>query len=1817
MSFPLIESIYVNDDSLREWKNGNPNFRLSTPVNMPRFLFELCSSMVRGELPIQKCKLATESVTFSERVSTEELASNFADIVTQMALDVRVNSSFFEYTLDVNFISLTMPGEYRSRLAKLAKWLVDSTLVPLRFFHERSEEEFLWEAEMIKIKGQELKNKEVRVNTRLLYQQTKFNLLREESEGYAKLVTLLCRGSEDPNLNASAANIGVIKSLIGHFDLDPNRVFDIVLECFELQPDNNSFLELIPIFPKSHASQILGFKFQYYQRMEVNSPIPFGLYKLTALLVKEEFIDLYSIYSHLLPTDEEAFEHYNVFQAKRLDEANKIGKINLAATGKDLMDDEKPGDVTVDLFAALDMENKAVLERATELENNQTLGLLLGFLSVDDWHHAHKLFQRLAPLNPVAHIQICDGLFRQAQLIRKSISSAYALVHESHLQNLESSAGASVEPMETENSSLSRTSIDLPKEVFQMLAIAGPYLHRDIVLLQKVCKVLRGYYSSALENLKHVTNESRDPRLHLKETSIVEEALGACLLPSLQLIPANPAVGHEIWEVLNLLPYETRYRLYAEWEKDDERHPMILAARQIAKLDTRRILKRLAKDNLKQLGRMVAKLAHANPMTVLRTIVNQIEAYRDMIAPVVDAFKYLTQLEYDALEYVVIERLAQVGRDKLKDDGINLSDWLQSLASFWGHLCKKYPSMELRGLFQYLVNQLKKGQGIEIVLLQELVQHMANVQFTENLTEEDLEAMGGSDTLRYLATSAFAVARNNKALIKSTNRLKDSLLPKDEPKLAATLLLLIAQHRSVVVINSDSPYIKMVCEQFDRCHGTLLQYVEFLSTAVTPTSYAQLIPSLNDLIHLYHIDPEAAFLIYRPVMRVFKSRGSQNDNFWPLDSNHSISESEPTEGNVDLILDLDPSEKSILWSDLLDTVRTVLPSKAWNSLSPDLYATFWGLTLYDLYVPRSRYESEIAKQHAALKDLEEQIDNSNSAISRRKKEKERVQEFLDRLINDLKRHEDNVASVRRRLSREKDKWLSSCPDTLKINMEFLQRCVFPRCTFSMPDAVYCAMFVHTLHSLGTPFFNTVNHIDVLICKTLQPMICCSTEYEAGRLGRFLHETLKMAYYWRRDETIYERECGNMPGFAVYYRYPNSQRVTYGQFIKVHWKWSQKLTKLFIQCLESTEYMEIRNALIMLTKISGVFPVTRKSGINLEKRVAKIRSDEREDLKVLAISVAAALSARKPAWVTEEEFGMGYVDLKPVLKTPGSSSGAVNGSAVHRSQAELSGGKSMAKVSQNSDSRAKASDGRLERTESSPVKSDQGHAKSKGNDSDIHSSFVQGGASRSIQDKKQVDQYTGKSSEENLAKAALKSSESEIKASGKRSASAGSLTKTLKQDLVKDDGKSGKSIGREVSSHTSEGRQGGAINISSLAIPNGNSSVNSAKGSSTRVPDNIHGIESKLETGIVKSDNSEVVDAPRPSSSRLIHSPRHENPTGTKIGDKILKRGNLAEEPDRLGKRRKGEDLEFETRLPDREKSADLRSSDVGNDDQSSYRAERSKDNKVNERFDKDYRDRVERPEKSRGSDDLVSERSRDRASMERYAREHSVERGQERGVNRKDDRSKVRSGDPSIEKSHIDERFHGQGGGLPPPPPLPLHMVPHSLRRDEDADRRYGNSSRHAQRLSPRHDDKERRRSEENAPVSQDDAKRRKEDDFRDRKRDDREGFSIKVEEREREREREKEKVNLLKEDADLAAASKRRKLKRDHMGAVEAGEYSPVGHPPPPLISMSQSYDGRDSRGGDRKGAMIGYLEEPPMRIHGKEVAVGKMTRRDIDPYP
>ncbi|WVZ09183.1 hypothetical protein V8G54_013713 [Vigna mungo] len=59
------------------------------------------------------------------------------------------------------------------------------------------------------------------------------------------------------------------------------------------------------------------------------------------------------------------------------------------------------------------------------------------------------------------------------------------------------------------------------------------------------------------------------------------------------------------------------------------------------------------------------------------------------------------------------------------------------------------------------------------------------------------------------------------------------------------------------------------------------------------------------------------------------------------------------------------------------------------------------------------------------------------------------------------------------------------------------------------------------------------------------------------------------------------------------------------------------------------------------------------------QVALIKSDEREDLKVLATSAASALAARKPYWVIDEELGMGYREMKSASIMTKSSLGALN------------------------------------------------------------------------------------------------------------------------------------------------------------------------------------------------------------------------------------------------------------------------------------------------------------------------------------------------------------------------------------------------------------------------------------------------------------------------------------------------------------------------------------------------------------------------------
>jgi THO complex subunit 2 len=104
----------------------------------------------------------------------------------------------------------------------------------------------------------------------MIYEQQKFNLLREESEGFSKLIFLLFE-IKFTNKNIKYY-IEKIFSLIGFFDLDPNRVMDITISAFQNDCSNLNFLEILKLLNVNALPHIIGFKLsQLGNNNEVNA----------------------------------------------------------------------------------------------------------------------------------------------------------------------------------------------------------------------------------------------------------------------------------------------------------------------------------------------------------------------------------------------------------------------------------------------------------------------------------------------------------------------------------------------------------------------------------------------------------------------------------------------------------------------------------------------------------------------------------------------------------------------------------------------------------------------------------------------------------------------------------------------------------------------------------------------------------------------------------------------------------------------------------------------------------------------------------------------------------------------------------------------------------------------------------------------------------------------------------------------------------------------------------------------------------------------------------------------------------------------------------------------------------------------------------------------------------------------------------------------------------------------------------------------------------------------------------------------------------
>jgi len=1154
-------------------------------------LNKLIYSIVSG---VVKNKMKSSAVVscLAELINQKpEVASMIVDVIALIEIETTVLEN----------------REDRSRLAGLLQDL--NKYLSEELVKERTEIELLGEAKILK-NPKKFFNTVIKLKTKIFFKQQKFNLFREESEGYAKLITELNQDLDKVKLSYI---LQVITTLIGYFNLDPNRVLDIIVESFERQPHHYEFfIELLKQFlsDRNTLKELLHFKYRYYGDKSEEEVTPQCLYTVTALLIIHGVLHLDDVYPWLSPTDETIKDRW---QLEVNDAKAFLRKMTVVSTQTKDDDDKNK-----------DKDNKDVNE------NNQKFGLLAAFYKLSNWDLGEQMLARLPRDYCISQPKVSQALCLMVHKAMDPVYQQYSGVGQRiKIRRYEHTLGAKDPP-------LAKSLPEFKSVVHPMLKTLGCYASIDPTLLYRILRLFKsglGIPIATDQDMK-VGNvkDLHTKDLYYEALTILDEVI----LPSLSLLKSNCCLAEEVWSLVRYMPYEHRYRLYDGWKNEAlEAQPVLIKTKATCLKTVKRIIMQMAKENVKQTGRKLGKISHATPGPVFAYVCAQVQIADNLVGPIVDSMKYMNNLSFDVLGFCIIESLSDPAKDRTKTDGTSISMWLNNLALFCGFVYKKY-NIELTGLLQYVANQLKAKNSLDLLIVKEVVNKMGGIEAVEEMTAEQLEAFSGGDLLRQEAGN-FNQVKNTR---KSSQRLKECLM---EMKLAVPLVLLMAQQGSCVVYQEteDEAPLKLVGKLFDQCHDTLVQFGSFLASNLSSDDYSKVMPPLPQLLSQFFVNPDIAFFLARPMF------------------NHLIS------GQFEEIRKKDkhwrsrtPQEKqakhaeaaSMIMGPLTQAVVPVYPAKIWDDISPQFLATFWSLTMYDLYVPEDLYTKKIKELKDAPSKLHENRDLNSS---KRKKESDRLHVLVEKLQEEEKKHKEHVERVMVRLRQEKDNWfLSRSAKTAKNETitQFLQFCLFPRSIFTANDASYAAKFVKVIHQLKTPNFSTLICFDRTFCDITYTVTAC-TENEATRYGRFLCAMLETARRWHKDKALFEAECSGYPGFITKFKAaggednaasdrPLTDTVDFENYRHVCHKWHYKIAKALVVCLESKDYVQIRNALIILNEIISQYPLIQNLASVLEKRIGNVcteEKDKREDLYIKARSYQGKLSMNRHRMVREYDF----------------------------------------------------------------------------------------------------------------------------------------------------------------------------------------------------------------------------------------------------------------------------------------------------------------------------------------------------------------------------------------------------------------------------------------------------------------------------------------------------------------------------------------------------------------------------------------------------
>ena len=720
--------------------------------------------------------------------------------------------------------------------------------------------------------------------------------------------------------------------------------------------------------------------------------------------------------------------------------------------------------------------------------------------------------------------------------------------------------------------------------VLDMVEILGPALACSVPLLSRVLR----YLSCTDYN---DGDEGKLVRIYAR-----------CFLPCISRVAANPVLNNLLWDLISRLSFPRRGEVYSLTRKLSDRWPAALKeSHSRAGSATHRILRRLSRENVKMMGKKLGKLMTRFPLTSSVILLEQVEAYPNMIQPVVEALKYCGSLSLDILLHELLRRLS-IERDKLKADGQHFATWFSSLCSFTGVFCKRF-RVELSAVLLYIIRTLEHNQNFDLLILRELISSMSGIDVIRDVSEENLLSLSGGPCFK------FSHLESNQAgadYTKSSARLKAAMsLYIDTDPLASKLLVLTAKCRQNIARNVQEDQLKFVSQWFDECHLVLLQYVSFLRNAYTASERVNLLPGARELCKRHCIEPAVVYHMLRQNTIHMAEQSTVTTQY----SDHNC-------------------RFMMISKDWKDTV----PEKIHRYISSDMYFTFWGLELDDIFVPTEQYLKLEKKYEENIGSCEQML-RANAADTQLLRN--RVSSYC-KILQDLQseRHakEASVRKLKHVLKSKVEKWIKFEVRNNAV-LSLLQFMIYPRVKLSGTDALYAACFISLLQELDVPMFNTLLFHDSLF-RSFQLSIYSCSQRETSQMGVFMSRSLSQLTRWLEDRT-HKMEF-DLPKVDFSTHKSNFIGSVHHKF--TFYNWQVCLTKAIIAQLSVPGFMELRSALEVLVCMITVFPVFRSHGRRIRSRVEKlVKLEARGDIQTIATRYLAMLNTTEQRWIADQLF----------------------------------------------------------------------------------------------------------------------------------------------------------------------------------------------------------------------------------------------------------------------------------------------------------------------------------------------------------------------------------------------------------------------------------------------------------------------------------------------------------------------------------------------------------------------------------------------------